>query len=125
MTLLDLSYTVNEFSQFLKSPTKLLWQGCKRISRYARGTLKHGIMFKTIVILSIEAYADVDWARSLDDIRSKSGFCVFFGGNLIQLTLRKQIVVALSSIEAKYRSLSQASIELAWIRSLLAKIKVV
>lgn len=120
MTLLDLSYTVNEFSQFLKSPTKLLWQGCKRISRYARGTLKHGIMFKTIVILSIEA-----WAGSLDDIRSKSGFCVFFGGNLIQLTLRKQIVVALSSIEAKYRSLSQASIELAWIRSLLAKIKVV
>lgn len=122
MTRPDQSYVGNKLSQFLKSPTRLQWQACKRILRYVKGTLDYGIMFKPAPVLAVEAYADADWAGNLNYRRSTSGFCVFFGGNLIQWASRKRKVVALSSTE--HRSLSQVSTALAWIRSLLTEIRV-
>lgn len=37
---------------------------------------------------------------------------------------RKQKVVALSSTKAEYKAISQASTQIAWLKSLLAEIKV-
>ncbi|XP_031256894.1 secreted RxLR effector protein 161-like [Pistacia vera] len=120
----DLSFPVNKLSQFLSAPTNLQWQACKRILRYVKGTLDHGLLFKPAGSLHIECYADADWESNLEDRRSTSGYCVYMDPNLIQWSSRKQKVVALSSTEAEYRALAQTGTEVAWLQSLFAELSI-
>ncbi|KAL5803952.1 hypothetical protein ACOSQ3_030752 [Xanthoceras sorbifolium] len=86
--------------------------------RYLKGTAGVGLFFNSFSSLHISAYADADWGPSLDDRRSTSGMCVYFGNNLISWSSRKQKVVAKSSTEAEYRAVSQAASEVLWLSSL-------
>ncbi|XP_031252819.1 secreted RxLR effector protein 161-like [Pistacia vera] len=106
----NISYVVNKLSQFLKAPTQLHWQACKRLLRYLKGTSYYGLQFSPSHILNLTCYTDMDWANSIPDRRSTSGCCVFMGNNLIQWYSRKQKVVALSSTEAEYRALAQGMV---------------
>ena len=76
----DLAFYVNKLSQ---TPTVSQWNACKRILRYVKGTLSHGLLFKPTSLFTLEGYSDSDWATNIDDRKSISGICVFLGGNLI------------------------------------------
>ncbi|KAK8943220.1 hypothetical protein KSP39_PZI009451 [Platanthera zijinensis] len=69
--------------------------------------------------LSPSAYCDTDYAGSLDDRRSTSGYWTYFRGHLITWRSKKQSVVARSSAEAKYRSMTVVVSELTWLEGLL------
>ena len=56
----DISYAVNKLSQFLHAPTIAHWVACKRIIRYLKGTLTHGLSFKPASMLSLEGFSDAD-----------------------------------------------------------------
>ena len=99
----------------------------KRILRYLKGTLFHGLLLQPASVknlLAIRAFCDVDWASNVDDRRSTSGTSIFLGPNLVSWWSRKQKVTARSSTEAEYRNIAQTSTELTWIYTLLIELQV-
>lgn len=93
----DISFCVNKLSQFMHKPTDLHWQSVKRLLRYLKQTIQHGLRFQKSSVTSIQAFSDADWAGSRDDRRSTGGYCIFLGHNLISWSCRKQQTVARSS----------------------------
>ncbi|KAL8128615.1 hypothetical protein V2J09_017770, partial [Rumex salicifolius] len=62
------------------------------------------------------------WISDAEGCRSQHGFAIYYGGNLISWSSRKQKVVARSSTEAEYRAIDFATTELVWIRELLTEL---
>ncbi|XP_026435091.1 uncharacterized protein LOC113332796 [Papaver somniferum] len=118
----DLAYAVNKVCQFMHAPTGFHWSLVKRILCYLKNTATFGIFLRSSpsLQLSFSAYPDSDWAGSLDDRRSTSGYCVYLGGNIISWSAHKQKTVSRSSTEAEYRGLAIATAEIMWIQSLLS-----
>ena len=92
-----------------------------------KGTEQHGLHLKPAVLgqpYTLGALCDADWASDIDDRRSTSGVAIYFRPSLISWWSHKQQVVARSSIEAEYRSLSQTAAEISCIQTLLTELKV-
>jgi hypothetical protein len=45
----------------------------------------------------LSAFSDADWAGNSDDRRSTGGHAIFYGGNIIAWSARKQAIVSRSS----------------------------
>ncbi|XP_019160891.1 PREDICTED: uncharacterized protein LOC109157439 [Ipomoea nil] len=56
----EISFAVNRLAQFMSSPTELHWQSVKRVLRYIKGTLYHGLHFRRGRSLSLVTYSDSD-----------------------------------------------------------------
>jgi hypothetical protein len=105
----DLAFVVNRVCQFMHRPTKLHWQAVKRILRYLKHSITHGLLLHKNSSTSIQAYSDADWAGCPDDRRSTGAYCVFLGTNLISWRSRKQPTVSRSSTEAEYKSVANTA----------------
>ncbi|XP_039007434.1 secreted RxLR effector protein 161-like [Hibiscus syriacus] len=121
----DIAFAVNRVCQFMQAPLATHFQAVKRILRYLQGTIDFGLHFLTSSRLSLTGFADASWGADIDDRRSTSGYCIYFGGNLVAWSSRKQQVVARSTAEAEYRSVACASAEMIWLESLLSELHIV
>lgn len=120
----DLSYAVNQVCQYMQRPTVQHWQAVKRILRYIKGTLSYGIHIRPSQSNRLIALADANWAGDHDTMRSTHGFCVYYGGNLVSWSSRKQTVVAKSSTEAEYRGIANATAEILWVQQLMRELHI-
>jgi hypothetical protein len=66
---LSLAFAVSRVCQFMHRPTKLHWQAVKRILRYLKHTISHGLLLHKTSSNSLQAYSDADWTRCSDDRR--------------------------------------------------------
>ena len=94
----------------MHSPTNTHMVVAKQILRYLKGTFNHGLLFRPNS-LTLQAYADANWAGNPDDRCSTSGYVVFLGKTPITWVSKKQSTISRSSTEAEYRSLSSATAE--------------
>ena len=120
----DTCYAANVLSQFMHSPRKTHYHAAFRVLRYLKGTVGLGIAFRKTSNINIRMYTDSDFAGSLVDRRSTTGYCTFLGGNLISWRSKKQSVVSKSSTEAEFRALSKGIDEGLWIKFILRDLKI-
>jgi hypothetical protein len=105
-------------------PTKLHWQAVKRIVRYLKHTMSHGLLLHRTQFTSLQAYSDVNWAGCLDGRRSATAYCVFLGLNLISLSSKKQPAISRSSAEAEYKVVANTNVGLLWIQAFLNELSI-
>ncbi|KYN27392.1 Copia protein, partial [Trachymyrmex cornetzi] len=106
----DIAYAVSALSQFNSCYTRIHWACAKRILRYFKGTIDHGLTF-TRRGRALTGYVDADWGNCHLDRRSYTGTVFLLADAAISWEVRKQRTVALSSTEAEYVALSEAARE--------------
>jgi hypothetical protein len=115
----DIMYAANLVSRFMESPKDSHWKMAKRSLRYVAGTLHFGLWYTTSDCNQLSGYTDSDFAGSLDDRKSTSGYVFQLGTNLISWASKKQPIVSISSAEAEYVAATSASCQAVWLRRLL------
>ena len=120
----DISFAVTALSQFCKGPTDEHWQAVKRVFRYLRGTVDHGLTYKGTgspkESPTLHGYCDSDYAEDETDRLSVTGYAFILSGAAISWASRKQPTVAHSSTEAEYMAASDAAKEAVWWRLFLS-----
>nr|KYP75929.1 hypothetical protein KK1_020141 [Cajanus cajan] len=120
----ELSFSINKVCHFMHNPQERHWKAVKRILRYLQGTITHGFHFRRPTNMALMAFSDFDWGSDLDDRKSTTRYCVYFGNNLVSWSSRNQRVVSRSSTEAEYLGLAVVTTEIVWIKSLLSELQV-
>ncbi|KAL6314915.1 hypothetical protein AAG906_029134 [Vitis piasezkii] len=118
----DISFSVNNVCQFMHSPTTTHWQAVKRILRYLKSTIYHGISLQPSTTSLTCLSMLIGWLP--DDRKSTSGHYCFLGPNLISWSYTKQKVVSRSSAESEYKGLVNAALELIWIETFLNELHI-
>ena len=122
----DIAYAVHCCARFSHCPKRSHEIALKRIARYLKKTRTRGMIVKPTDDLSIELYADADYAGLWDaedptdpiSVKSRSGFVVTLGGVPVFWQSKMQTEIALSTQESEYISLSQGMRSLLPIRAL-------
>lgn len=117
----DIAYAVNFMSQFNSNYTEEHWKIVKRILRYIRGTIDFGLQFEK-TNMALYGVVDADWGSNISDRRSYSGYAFILGGSAISWEARKQRTVSLSSTEAEYIAIAEATKEALYLRGILKDI---
>ncbi|HTU07751.1 MAG TPA: Ty1/Copia family ribonuclease HI, partial [Trebonia sp.] len=125
----DLAFAVASLSRFTSNPGEPHMQTLKRVLRYLHGTVNHQLAYdgregdkgrpsNTSGTLLL-GYCDADWATSMDDRRSVTGWVFLVAGGAISWQSQRQKSVALSTVEAEYMAAGNATKEAVWLRTLL------
>jgi hypothetical protein len=80
-------------------------------SRYLKYSHRYSITYGRAPNLNILGYADADWESDENDRTSFTGYVFMINNGAVTWTAHQQSSVALSTMEAKYMSLSDASRE--------------
>lgn len=126
----DIAFAVHRLAAYTSNPTMAHYTAVKRILRYLSGTRDYGITYHADAqwnevapddLNTFYGYADAAFANN-DDHRSTSGYVFLANGGAITWGSRKQTTIALSSTEAEYVAISEASREAIWLRHLYGEL---
>lgn len=117
----DIAFSVSYLSQFNTCYTNIHFQHAKRILRYLKGTIDQSLIFKK-GNLDIKGFCDADWGNNLIDGKSYTGYLFMLSEGAISWESKKQASVSLSSTEAEYVSICQATKEAIFLKGFLNEI---
>ena len=92
-------------------------------TKVPKGLSRKGLFFQKTLQRDVEAFTDADWAGSVTDQRSTTGYCTYVWGNLVTWRSKKQTVVARSSAKAEFRAMANGICELLWLQRVLEELK--
>ena len=119
----DIQHAVNTLSQFNNDPTEEHLDAAKHLLRYINTTINFKICYRKSSIKDPYCYVDADWGGNLVDRRSYTGYVFFMANGPVTWESKKQTTVALSSTEAEYMALTQATKEAIYLRNLLSQMQ--
>src|SRR5262249_27957144 len=118
----DIMYVTSLLSRFMHQPSMVHLGAARRVLRYIRGISDFGLNFTSQSDVSLKGYTDSDWAGSLEDSKSTSGYVFSLGSAAFSWGSKKQQIVARSIVEAEYVAASSAVNQALWLRKILADI---
>jgi hypothetical protein len=126
----DIQFAVHQCARFTHCPKASHGEALKRICRYLQGTSSKGLIIDPKSDLTLDLYADADFAglynhESDQDpvcVKSRSGYIITLGGAPLIWGSKLQTEIALSTLESEYICLSQAVRELLPMRRLLLEV---
>jgi hypothetical protein len=117
----DIAHAVGVVSRYMNNPGKEHWQAVKWILRYLRGTTSHALCFGGSSTV-LQGYSDSDMAGDRDSSRSTTGYVFTVGGTAVSWISKLQRVVALSTTEAEYVAITEASKEMIWLQMFMEEL---
>jgi hypothetical protein len=122
----DITQAINMLARSASEPTLEAVMGLRRVARYLAGSLSVGLIFRPAaanVKNVLTAFCDSDFAGCEETRRSTTGVAIIFAGAVVSWMSRRQKSVSLSSAEAEYVALNEATREIIFIRQLLAHLQ--
>ncbi|KAA3463051.1 hypothetical protein EPI10_029477 [Gossypium australe] len=89
-------FAVSLLSRYMHCCDVNHYRSAKRVLRYVRGTLSHGVKFVKTEKIKLLGYFDSDWSGSIEDMKSISGSSVFCWSS------KKQETIPQSTTEVEY-----------------------
>ena len=120
----DIAYDVGLVSRFMSAPDQEHWNAVKWLMRYIRGTTDLVLTFKQGYKFEVKGYCDSDYASDLDRRRSITGYVFQVGGNKVSWRSGLQHIVALSTTEAEYMTLVEATKEGLWLKGITSEFRI-
>lgn len=117
----DIAFAVSYLSQFNEDHDTTHWTAAKRVLRYLKGTLDLGLSFQRSST-PLKCFVDADWANCPEDRKSYTGYVTMIGSCIISWEAKKQRTVALSSTEAEYMGLAEATKEVIYLNNFLSEL---
>jgi hypothetical protein len=123
----DLAYAISTLSKFNSCPATEHHAAAKRVLRYLQETKEHGLYYRggqeDSTFPEPTCYTDSDWAADTEGRKSTGGYVFMIGGTAVSWKTKKQTTVSLSSTEAEYVALSEATKEAMWMKRLLREVE--
>jgi hypothetical protein len=116
----DILYVTTTVSKFSNNPGLPHWEAVKWIYCYLNGTKDLWLMYggETKVLIG---YADADGSMAKDR-RALSGYAFLIDGGAISWSMKKQLIVSLSTMESEYIAATHAAKEGLWLQSLITQL---
>jgi hypothetical protein len=128
----DIAYATHQVARFCEDPNAEHGEAIEHIAKYLRDTADQGLIFRPDISKSFDTYADADfvgnWHRmtASDDpstAKSRSGYVIQYAGCPVAWASKLQTIIALSSCEAEYVSLSESLRDTIPLMELVKEIK--
>jgi Reverse transcriptase (RNA-dependent DNA polymerase) len=97
----DISFAVQQLTQFLDCYTLTHWEAAKRIVQYLKGTRELKLHLGGQKVAELMGYTDSNFANCVDTRKSVSGYCFSLRSRLVSWVARKQKTVLTSSCESE------------------------
>lgn len=118
----DIFYPASLILRFMHDPSKLHYAATKRILQYLQSKKKLGIKYAKEKENKLFG-TNSDWAGSVDDRKSTSGYVFCLGSKIISWASKKQKTISLSSAKAEYIAATDAICEAIWLRRILSDVQ--
>jgi hypothetical protein len=107
----DISNAVSQLSQFMQNPTETHMKSARYVLRYLKGTQNLSITYGRSSSFRIHGFSDANWGGDKNDRKSTTGYLFMVNSGAVSWTSHKQSTVAISTMEAEYMALSDATRE--------------
>ena len=123
----DIAFAVSQVARFTHNPKESHATALKVIIRYLKGTSTMGLIFNPSSALELGSHCDADFAglfghepsSETNSARSRSGHVIKLAGCPLLWHSRLMAIIAQSTAEAEYASLSELMRDLLPIRNIL------